>query len=124
MVVAQIQTESSIFMGDADSVIPIGNKILFDEIHKEGTISKTKFYNVKPGKLMVKVHAGAIKIDLKYKNKTESYFFYRNKKVQHVLYNFTKVVNDFTPIFANITSTANLSLYSIQFRPNEDINTL
>ena len=62
MIEAERQTESSIFMGDAQSVIPIGNKILFDEIHGEDTISKTKFYNVKPGKLMVKVHAGSIKI--------------------------------------------------------------
>ena len=49
-------------------MIPIGDKILFDEIHKNNTSTLAKFFNVNPGMLYVKVHAGAMEIDLSYKN--------------------------------------------------------
>lgn len=34
MVVAERKVESSIFMGDSRSIIPLGDKILFDELHE------------------------------------------------------------------------------------------
>lgn len=94
-------------------MIPIGDKILFDELHAKGDSSFAKFYNVKPGTLLVKVHAGSINVALKYKNKTIESHFDRDRKVQRYDYNITRLPEDFTPININITSTSENTLYSI-----------
>ena len=82
MIVAQNQTESSIYMADESSVIPIGDKILFDEIHKNNTSTSAKLYNVNPGTLYVKVHAGSMEIDLSYKNQSLVYRYESDKHVK------------------------------------------
>lgn len=89
VVVAKKLTDSSlVLVGENAKLTLPKEKILFDSIVDEDTITSADFYMTTPGKMMTKVHQGQIKIELSFGSKTESYTFDRNKKIYYTDYDF------------------------------------
>lgn len=85
---AKKHTESSIFLGDEDTKIPMSEeKVLNDILPKQNMVTRGQFYYYEKGILEVKVHSGKLQVEIIFKQQSLKMTFPKNKEL--VSYNFT-----------------------------------
>jgi hypothetical protein len=85
---AKKHTESSIFLGDESTKIPLSeSKVINDILPKSGMSTRGEFSYFKKGTLEVKVHSGKLQAEITFKDQSIKKTFEKSKSL--LTYNFT-----------------------------------
>jgi hypothetical protein len=117
-VVAVKPTESSLFLGDGETKIPVSEeKVINDILPEVGSTTLGEFYPMEKGVLELKIHSGEISLQIKYRGDSVlQQTFDRNTEIME--YNFTINIPKGYYGTAEVLVTANKAgtVYSMKIR--------